>query len=374
MIASSVSLEETIDRSNLFIANLNLFISFPLNMPHKQNVPIVRSVEEFSKHLGLSRWTVSRILNGHEGVREETRQRVLAEMSRLNFQPNMMARSLRGGKTGLVGVSLQGIESPILARKISGIQKGLHARGLKGVMEVTWGQPEAERSVINHFLSLKVDGIILVGSTLKSDDPIFTRLISEKASVIAVDAAWDVPLPRVELDRHMAMRLCLRHLLQRGRDSFALLGLESDPIYGHRRIEGLKEAAVKLGLSWDESFTSIKIESQSEWSFEYGYAMAKELLQMEVPPRGIIALNDEVAIGAIKAIRELGHGVPQDFSVVGFDNLSFGEWTEPSLTSVAQNVEDMIEKSVQLMQDVSLIEGEYPVVKVAPNLIVRGSS
>ena len=343
-------------------------------MSENSGIPIIRSVEEFSNHLGLSRWTVSRILNGHKGVREETRQRVLAEMSRLNFQPNMMARSLRGSKTGLVGVCLQAIDSPILARKISGIQKVLHERGLRGVLEVTSGQPEAERSVINHFLSLQVEGIILVGSTLQPNDPIFTRLSAEKTSVVSVDAAWDVPLPRVELNRHGAMLLCLRHLLKRGRTSFALLGLESDPIYGYRRIEGLKEAAEKLDLSWDNAFTSFKVDSQAQWSFGYGDAMAQELLQMESPPRGIIALNDEVAIGALKTIREWGYFVPRDFSVVGFDNLDIGEWTEPGLTSIAQNVEGLIEHSIQLMQDESAMEGDFPVVKVQPRLIVRGST
>lgn len=373
-VGSDASLDGRVGRSNLFIANLNLFIRFSLRMPQKQNVPIVRSVEEFSKHLGLSRWTVSRILNGHEGVREETRQRVLAEMKRLNFQPNMMARSLRGGKTGLVGVCLEGIESPILARKISAIQTVLHDRCLRGVMEVTSGQPDSERNVINHFLSLKVDGIILVGSALEPDDPIFTRLRSEKTSAVAVDPAWNVPLPRVELDRHMAMRHCLRHLIQRGRSSFALLGLESDPIYGSRRLKGLREAAGKLDLSWEEAFISLQIEFQSDWSYDYGYDLAKELLQMESPPKGIIALNDEVAIGAIKAIREWGYAVPQDFSIVGFDNLSLGEWSEPTLTSIAQNVEGMIERSVQLMQDDNMNDDEFSIVKVQPDLIVRGSS
>ena len=174
-------------------------------MPEETEEPAIRSVEELAKSLGLSRWTISRILNGHAGVHEDTSKRVLAEMERLNFQPNIMARSLRGTKTGLVGVCLQEIDSPILARKISGIQIALHARGLRGVIEIISGQPDAEQKIISHFLSLKVDGIILVGSTLEPDDAIFARLKREKTSVVAVDAAWDVPLPRIDLDRQAAM-------------------------------------------------------------------------------------------------------------------------------------------------------------------------
>ncbi len=336
----------------------------------------IRSVGEFAEHVGLSRWTVSRILNGHPGVHEETRKRVLAEMERLHFHPNLMARGLRGTKTGLVGVCLQEVDSPILARKISGIQHSLHSRGLRGVIELTSGEASAEHSVINHFLSLRVNGISLVGSVLEPDDSIFDRLKSEKTPVVAVDTAWNIPFPSVELDRQLAMLLCLRHLRQRGHDRFALLGLESDPVYGYRRIEGLRAAAARLDLKWEESFVSFKIDSTSGWSYRHGYEMALELLQMEAPPRGIIALNDTVAIGAIKAIREWGYEVPKDFSVVGFDNLAIGEWIEPGLTTIGQNVNEISEKAIKMLE--GLTEGSeaevYPIVKVQPKLIVRGST
>ncbi len=336
----------------------------------------VRSVGEFAEYLGLSRWTVSRVLNGHPGVHEDTRKRVLAEMERLHFQPNLMARGLRGTKTGLIGVCLQEVDSPILARKISGIQKSLHSRGLRGVIELTSGEANAEHNVINHFLSLQVDGIVLVGSVLEPDDSIFTRLKSEKTPVVAVDTAWNLPFPSVELDRQLAMLLCLRHLRQRGHDRFALLGLESDPVYGYRRIEGLRAAAARLELSWDDSFVSFRIDSPSGWSYRHGFEMAQELLQMESPPRGVIALNDTVAIGAIKAIREWGYDVPKDFAVVGFDNLPIGEWIAPGLTTIGQNVAELSDKAIKLLD--SLSEGSeeeiYPIVKVQPKLIVRGST
>lgn len=345
-------------------------------MSNSKEKTSIRSVGEFAEHLGLSRWTVSRILNGHPGVHEKTRKRVLAEMERLNFQPNLMARGLRGTKTGLVGVCLQEVDSPILARKISGIQKSLHTRGLRGVIELTSGQAAAEHSVINHFLSLRVDGIILVGSVLEPDDPIFSRLKEEKIPVVAVDTAWNIPFPSVELDRQLAMLLCLRHLRQRGHSRFALLGLESDPVYGYRRIEGLQAAAARLDLKWDQSFVSIKIDSTSGWSYQHGFKMAQELLQMESPPKAVIALNDTVAIGAMKAIREWGYAVPNDFSVIGFDNLAIGEWITPGLTTIGQNVAELSEKAIKLLNesDQNPAEFIYPIVKVQPKLIVRGST
>lgn len=296
-------------------------------------------------------------------------------MERLHFQPNLMARGLRGTKTGLVGVCLQEIESPILVRKISGLQSALREQGMRGIIEIASDQPNSEQNIINHFLSLQVDGIILIGSTLEPDDLIFSRVKAEKTAVVAVDPARNIPFPRVELDRQSAMLLCLRHLLQRGRDKYALLGLESDPVYGFRRIEGLRAAARQLGISWDSAFISIKIESESDWSYSYGYQMCQELMQMESPPRGIIALNDRVAIGAIKAIREWGYSVPGDFSVVGFDNLDVGEWIDTGLTTIAQNVNKISYEAINLLTTMKDFGGEdYPVSKVQPRLIVRGSS
>lgn len=345
-------------------------------MPLNDEETPVRSVGEFAKRLGLSRWTVSRILNGHEGVHEDTRKRVLDEMERSGFQPNMMARSLRGAKTGLIGVCFQEIESPVLARKISCLQDSLRARGLRGVMEITSGLREAERDIVNHFCSLQVDGIILIGSELLPDDPVFKRLKRDSMPVVTVDAAQDIPVPRVELDRHTAMLLALRHLQQRGHDSFAMLGLESDPVYGARRIEGLKAAAAKLGIPWKTSFLSLAAKGRKDWSYGYGFELAEELLQLEQPPRGVIALNDRLAIGAMKAIREWGYALPNDFAVVGFDNLEIGQWIEPTLTTVGQNVAELIDQAIKMIQ--ALIDGaelsECPSVKVQPKLIVRASS
>lgn len=343
----------------------------------KEEESNIRSVGDFAKFLGLSRWTVSRILNGHPGVHEDTRKRVMDEMHRIGFQPNLMARSLKGAKTGLVGVCIQEIESPLLARKISCLQENLRAKGLRAVMEITSGVVEEEREIISHFSSLRVDGVILVGSELSADDPIIGRLSRESIPVVSVDPVHEVPLPVVELDRHQAMHLTLRHLHQRGHKRFAVLGLESDPVYGARRMEGLKEAASKLGLDWDSSFLSLKVDACSNWSYQYGYDLAQELLQAEEAPRALIALNDRVAIGAMKAIREWGFEVAADFAIVGFDNLEIGSWSEPALTTVGQNVEVLIGKAVEMIQSMIEVEGSLggDVRRtVQPKLIVRASS
>ena len=114
---------------------------------------MITSTKDLAEHLGLSRWTVSRVLNGHPEVKEETRRRVLDAARELGFSPNAMARGLRGGSTGLVGVCFQEIESPALAKKTAFLQQQLRAMGFQGMIELTDGDPNLEESVLRHFLS-----------------------------------------------------------------------------------------------------------------------------------------------------------------------------------------------------------------------------
>lgn len=120
---------------------------------------MISSTKDLAQHLGISRWTVSRVLNGHPEVKEESRIRVLEAAGELGFSPNAMARGLRGGPTGLIGVCFQELESPALAKKMAFLQQELRTWGFQAMIELTDGDPELEESVIRHFLSLRTEGI-----------------------------------------------------------------------------------------------------------------------------------------------------------------------------------------------------------------------
>jgi DNA-binding LacI/PurR family transcriptional regulator len=338
----------------------------------------MRSTSELADALGLSRWTVSRVLNGHPGVRETTRQRVLQAIERSGFQPSVLARGLRGGRTGLVGISFQEMDSPVRARKASVLQSQLRARGMRGIMELNSHDPALERIILRHFLDLKVDAIVLFGAYMAPDDPLLTEIAESGPPLLVVDPPCDLPVTTIGLDRGLAISEGLRHLHALGHRRFALLGLMHDAVYGPMRLAGLDSTARQLGLDPQEAFVAINDEASPTLDYASGSQLTERLLKEQDPPRAIIALNDCLAIGAMHALQSAGWRVPEDFSVLGFDDIGVAAWVRPSLTTLSQEVESLSEAAVEWLEAVLTPDGEEKKAprstQLSPKLIVREST
>jgi DNA-binding LacI/PurR family transcriptional regulator len=327
-----------------------------------------------ARHLGVSRWTVSRVLNGHSGVREETRQRVLAAVDDLGFEPNVLARGLRGLPSGLVGVSFPHLEAMVLAQKSQVLQQALKESGYRALFEMPEGDPEVEAAVVRHFLSINVDGIVLIGSTLEPDDPILKEVKERDLRIAAVDPRWALPIPRVSLDRGRAMEIKLRHLYELGHRRIGVLGFSSDDMYQTVRRRGLRRAAGRLGLDFENDLCFIDEPGHHQQSYAFGSLLAGKALEMgRRGPTALFCLNDRIAIGAMRGLQEAGKRVPEDYSVIGLDNLPETEWTNPPLTTVDQNIGSLMERvQAALWQPAN---SERPVhYKVEPLLVVRAST
>jgi DNA-binding LacI/PurR family transcriptional regulator len=187
--------------------------------------PVIRSIQDFAKYLDLSAWTVSRAINGHPEVKEETRRRVLQAMDEVGFRPNPLARGLGGRRTGLIGVCLFNLENPIVSAKVFHLQEFLRRQHLRSLLEVTLRDPESEQRVIEDFLRIRTDGLVLMYSSL--DAATLASCVGEVPCVV-VDPHQPQKLPNVSLDRRQAMRLLLEHLLRLEHRSFALLGFRKN--------------------------------------------------------------------------------------------------------------------------------------------------
>lgn len=289
------------------------------------------SIADLARHLDLSAWTVSRAINGHPEVKEETKQRIREAMTELGFRPNLFARGLRGRGSGMVGVCFAGLGSPILNKKIYHLQEFLRRTQLRSLMEVTLRDPQNEARVIEDFLNVRVEGIVLIHSTLPPK--VVTGLLSGVACV-CVDPHEPQKLPSVSLDRRKAMELLLDHLLGFGHRSIALLGVGRRDAW---RWPALAEHAVARGLDPDRLFTELGDAPPGEESIIAGRAMATSLLQLRNRPTAALCVDDRVAIGAVQCLHEAGLKVPGDISVTGFDNLDVARQLRPTLTSVEQN-------------------------------------
>jgi DNA-binding LacI/PurR family transcriptional regulator len=342
-------------------------------MSTRKPVKQIGTTSALARHLGLSRWTVSRALNGHPEVRTETRERVLRAMSELGFSPSPLARGLRGGRTGAVGVCFQALSAPIVARKVLALQRELKHRGLRAMVELIDGSPESERDVVTNFISLRVEGAIFVGgpATLGRRGAL-DRLADAGVPVVLVDPVAPAPVPTVELDRASGMRMALDHLLSLGHRRFLLLGIAPEVDYGAARWQGLRQAAADIGLEWERDFVVVAEADLRDQNYDAGRRFAERLLAMTDHPSAAIALNDQVAIGAIARLQEAGMKVPADLSIVGFDNLALSAHVHPRLTTLDQQVDRLMAAAVDLFLEP---QSSRPALRrIEPELVVRDST
>lgn len=348
------------------------------NVKPSDTGPSIRTTAALAKHLGLSRWTVSRVLNGHRGVKPATVARVHAAMEALGFSPNPIARGLRGGKTGMIGVCFLELETPMLVRKTVALQHVLRERGFQAIIEMTNGRPALEEQAIGSFQALKVDGIVLVGSSLQPRSPAVGRLEASGIPVVAVDPSGSLPFPRVAVNRARAYQMLADHLLELdpgGR--IAVLGIHTDIIYGPERLKGLRSAAKQRGLEPDAVFRFFHDAGREDLFYEYGYELCGRVLKEDSLPGAFLCLNDQIALGAIRRLHEARIAVPGRVKVTGFDNLAISRYAYPTLTTIGQRVDELMQAAADLL--LSWVDsGEAPapgrVRRIVPRLVVRESS
>lgn len=332
--------------------------------------PVIHSTAELAAYLKLSRWTVSRALNDHPAVKPATRERVLAAAKASHFAPNQMARNLQGGRTGLVGVCFNELESPVLVKKIALLHRFLRERGQRGLIELTHGDPQAERDVIAHFGRMRVDGIITVYSQVASTEAFNTLLSGAEVAVVHVDPLTESLRPAATLDRAVAMRLIVGHLAGHGHRRLALLGIRRT-LYPDR-WRGLRAAFREHGLSEPADVRTWAHEHSTAQDYAHGRALAAELLADGFRPTAIVALNDRVAIGAMTRLQEAGWRFPGDCSIAGFDNIDVAEYCRPALTTIDHRSELILRAALDLLAAAPAGKAGARVVK--PLLVARAST
>lgn len=339
--------------------------------------PSIGPTSALARQLGLSRWTISRVLNGHPEVKPETSRRVWEAIESFGLVPSPLGRALRGSRTGMIGVVFQSIGLPIISKKIATLQRVLREAGFRALQELTDGNPHLELTVIRHFLALRVDGLVLVGGIgARNAQTIISLLQERRTPVVMIDPLEPSPLPTVELDRKAAIRIVFEHLRCLNHRRFAMLGIDSGVPWGSIRVETLQGLFREHGLDWDGDMCALSNPGAKELGFAYGNELADRFLLVAPRPTAIIAINDQVAVGAMLRLQEKGVSVPQEVSIVGFDNLDVSAHIRPPLTSVDQHIEEIMQSAVALLvrQPGDHSPAEPAFCQVHPVLIKRDST
>lgn len=292
------------------------------------------NLEEVARLSGFSRSTVSRVINNDPNVSQATREKVLSVVKQVNFQPNVVARSLAAGRTRILGLVIpRGVSAlftdPYFPTQIQGVASACNSHDHSVMLWLA--EPEYERRTISGFIQNHlVDGVIVSSSLM--DDPVVKKLLDNQFPFVLIGRhPTDERVSYVDVDNRNSSRDAVMHLLRLGRRRVATISGPQTMVVGYDRLLGYQEALRSRGIIPDPD-----LNIESDFTEAGGYAAMQRLLSRR--PDAVFAASDTMAVGALRALRENGIRAPEDVAVVGFDDMPFAARSEPPLTTVRQPV------------------------------------
>lgn len=327
------------------------------------------TIREVAEQAGVSYATVSHVINNTRLVSQETRERVLTAMAALDYRPNALARSLRQGKTNTLGLVLPDSANPFFAEISRSIEDEAFRKGYSVFLCNTELDTERELFYVDVLSKKQVDGIIFVAAGDQADSLDF--LVQRNMPVVMIDR--DVPNVQVDAvlsDNQLGGYLATRHLLELGHTRIACIAGTSSITPSAERLIGYRRALEEAGLPYDE-----KLIVRGDYHAQSGLELTHFILKMDSRPTAIFALNDLMALGALRAAAEAGYSVPRDLAVVGYDDLELAHFTNPPLTTIAQPKKEIGAQAVSLLVERISHKSRPPSrVVLPPELIVRRST
>lgn len=331
------------------------------------------SLKDVAKLAGVAVGTVSRYLNQPDRLRESTRRKIEPAIRALGYSPNSVARSLRRGKTGLVMVTCWAIGDPYFGDVIRGIERIAQRHGfavlVKEVPSVRW--PSAlVREII---LSRSVDGVIVLGSISPfdlqagTDGEVRYPPVVVGAEIVSMAMQQ---LPSVRIDNVAAAKEVTQYLIDLGHRRIAFMTGEPGSHLMDDREIGFRSVLVAHGIAMPGEFFAY-----GDLIIDGGRKATRKLIGLPQPPTAIVCANDEMAIGAMAELRTMGLTVPDDVSIVGFDDIRYAEVMNPPLTTIAQPREEIGRRCfLRLLGAMANPAAETGVEIVPHKLIVRDSA
>ena len=330
------------------------------------------TIKDIARMANVSHTTVSRALNNKSRIKNETKNKILAIASELNYQPNFIARSLVMKKTKTLGLVITNIANPFYTELAQGIEATVRGLGYNIIFCSTHSDLSTEKHYIDMLRSKGVDGIIF--SSAHMDDPNILVLAEEAFPIVLVNRRTYHPIVRekvdyVGIDNILGGFLAVEHLIRLGHQRIGIIGGSSESSVGFERLEGGKRALSTYGL---EAMGDYFLEG--DFLKGSGYRGGKEFLKMAEPPTAIFATNDYMALGTYQAIVEEGQKVPENIALIGFNDIEFTAIKGVELTTIGQKKYEMGALAVKIL--VEKIEGgeSKPSTKeifLKPELIIR---
>lgn len=333
------------------------------NPAHRRRAVVMADV---GRRAGVSHQTVSRVINDSPHVRPDTRARVLAAMAELGYQPNSVARALVTGRSNTIGVvsfdtTLYGPASTLLA-----IERAAHGAGYFIIVASLKAMDRPSvADAVERLRRHRVDGIMVIAPQQSAVDALLHP--PSNVPMVAVEAGPKGSVPVVAVNQRAGATMATRHLLELGHKTVWHLAGPADFLESRERLDGWRRALKRAGAP-------VPVTVEGDWSPSSGYELGKTLAR-DKAITAIFVANDQMALGLLRAMNEADRAVPQDLSVVGFDDIPEAPYFTPPLTTIRQDFDEMGARGLRLLLE-TIEAGEAPrsTRRVQPELVIRAST
>ena len=327
------------------------------------------TINKIAQIAGVSKRTVTRALNGQSEISPATKQRILTIAKQLRYRPNALARALALKETKTLGLIVSDNSDPFFAQLARGVEDIAHDNGYSVIFCNTDEDYENELRAVHTLMEKRVDGILLTATQVGSED--ILELINEKIPFVLTNRhVAEIATDYVIVDNRRGAYEAVSHLINLGHNRIAHISGPGQISTVKERLEGYRNALTEHDIEFDGSLVGV-----SDLHMERGFKVTKYFLRLEKRPTAIFGYSDLLAIGALRAVKEVGLKVPDDIALVGYDDIDFAPFLEVPLTTVAQPSYEIGKRSTEIL--ISKLQGngdkKPQQILLKPKLIVRKS-
>lgn len=324
-------------------------------------------IQDVARLAGVSTATVSRALSNPDKLTPKTRTAVQDAIRSTGYRVNPMARNLRKQQAGSVMILVPNLGNPFFSEILAGLSAGLAGSEYSALIADSSERRQKGR-LLDFFEEAQVDGMISLDGGLTREE---LERFGQRRIVFACEWVQDAPFPSVRSDNVAGARLAMRHLHELGHSKIAHITGPEGNVLTHMRREGMVAERAALGL-----------ETRDEWiirgdfTLQSGYDAARQIMSLDDPPTAVFCASDLVACGLVKGLKELGVSVPEDMSVVGFDDIEMAAFFDPALTTIRQDRRQLGRRAADLLlkELASPVRGSDQIEQISVELVVRGST
>jgi DNA-binding LacI/PurR family transcriptional regulator len=306
------------------------------------------TMHDVAREASVSIKTVSNVINDYPYIRPETKQRVEDAIAKLGYHPNLSARGLRSGRTGVISLIIPDLKNAYFAELADAVMRAAAEQSLSVIIEQSRGDRDRELDLVHGARMQAVDGILYSVLGLGEDD---AHLLDDVVTplVLLGERIFHGPADHVTMQNTEASYAATSHLIDRGRRRIVALGAHPGEVIGSAglRLAGYQRALEDAGIPFDAEL----VGEVGGWFRSEGANTMKQLLASGLKFDGVVAFNDSIALGAMRIMQEAGIRIPQDVAVIGFDDIDETRYTLPTLSTIEPGREEIARVAVQYLRE-----------------------